>query len=750
MRWSGPRPEAGSAVLNASLLRATVLGRRLNAAQLNGVFVALGVALVQGLFAWAFGLPAGMAAAGGAVCASLPDVPNPPHRVWRRVLPAAFLAALVTLAVGLTRASPVGMTLLIAGIAFGTLMCMAWGLRAGPLSFTGVLALVFAMAWAPPGNALEAWQHAGWVLAGALSYALWARACAMLLRRRYRELAVARAMRACVQRLRSRALRIRGEVSATDASIRASIADDVLLADALQAARDQVFAARPSVHSRCQIDLVLGLIELRDLLLASRLDVHLLGQDAAAQAWRATLADTLLPLATTLEQVALHLETGTPLPAVSAQQWRADLARQLAAVDAPQEDARRHLVDALQSRIGHMFDDIAAMVARCAGPDRENAWTHEQLQLFVSPEGWPLAALKPHLTLQSAVMRHALRGAAALSLAYALGLALPWAAHPHWLVLSVAVVLRGNLEQTLSRRNDRIIGTVIGCLLVLALAEVALLGGGHALLSLSFLAAVGVAHAYVNQRYRVAATAATLMALLQPLLLAAGQGHGPAVGERLADTVIGALLAWAFCFVLPSWEYRSLQRLNQQLRAALGRHARNVLQWAPTTEQQLAQRLSRQQAYTALAALAAAAQRTRVEPRSVRLPEAQIEAVLSHGYRLMALLGALQQLLSRRRDRLDAAQAPLDLAASVPGLLHSLQQCDASQRALVPELAEAESRDSGDAELAAATWPDHLSQQDLSPWLRRRLGLAQREAALLSAAIDALQEALPTVRGLRS
>ena len=42
--------------------------------------------------------------------------------------------------------------------------------------------------------------------------------------------------------------------------IRASIADDVQLADALQAARDQVFAARRSPRSRRQTDLVLGLI----------------------------------------------------------------------------------------------------------------------------------------------------------------------------------------------------------------------------------------------------------------------------------------------------------------------------------------------------------------------------------------------------------------------------------------------------------------------------------------------------------
>jgi uncharacterized membrane protein YccC len=72
--------------------------------------------------------------------------------------------------------------------------------------------------------------------------------------------------------------------------------------------------------------------------------------------------------------------------------------------------------------------------------------------------------------MQSPVLRHAVRAALALGSAYYLALALPWASHPHWLVLSVAVVLRGNLEQTLSRRNARVMGTMLGCAVVLGLA----------------------------------------------------------------------------------------------------------------------------------------------------------------------------------------------------------------------------------------------------------------------------------------
>ena len=702
------------------------LWRRLTAAQINGISVALGVTSVQTLFGLGLGMTVGLAAAGGAVCASLADLPNPTSRVWPRLIPTAFLAALVTLGAGLFQHSPVAMTLLIAATAFGTLMTMVWGLRAGPMSFSGILALVFAMAWHSDGlvgnTPLQALTHAGWVLAGALAYALWARGSAWLLRRRYRELALARAMRACMNRLRSRAARIAGEVSAEEASIRASISDDVLLADALQVARDQIFAARPSPHSRRQVDLLLGLIELRDMLLASRLDVELLGHDAAGWGWRVAMAATQKQLANALEALAAAVDRGAAPPLLDPATARRTLAEHLAAVPADAADPRHHLVDALRNRVGHMLDDVAAMAARCAGPDREPALTPEQLRQFVSPEGWPLAALRAHLSLQSGVMRHALRATLALSSAYVLGLHLPWAAHPYWLVLSVAVVLRGNLEQTLARRDDRIIGTVMGCVLVTGLAQ---LHQPH-LLSLAFLIGVGVAHAYVNVRYRVAATAATMMALLQPLLLAPAEVVlRNTVSERLADTVIGAALAWAFCFVLPHWERRSLGRLSLQLRGALARHAANVLRWAPTPEQQLAQRLSRQQAYTALAALAATANRTRVEPRHVRLPEAEIEAVLSHGYRLMALLGAVQQILARRVGRLNEAIAVAALNETAEASTLALQPSEIAPVA-VP------------VETVLSDWPEHRDQQDLTPWLLRRLRICRVEAAALTAAVASL------------
>ncbi|NRT54765.1 FUSC family protein [Sphaerotilus uruguayifluvii] len=702
--------------------------RRWPARALNGAAVALGVGLIQ-LAGGLLGGPAvALAMSGGAVCTSLPDVPNAPQRTWRRMLPAALLVSAVTLATTLWRADAWTMALLVAGVTLLTQMTLAWGPRAGALAFSGTLSLVFALAGPVPADPGAALHHAGWTLAGALAYAGWAQLCSHLLRRRWRELATAQALRAVAARLRSRAQRIAQSEPADEALLQASIRDDVTLAETLQAARDLVFAARPSAHSRRLTDLVLQLIELRDLLLASRLDLAQIGHDAPAAAWRAALAAALRPAADALEQLADAVGRPGVRPRFEAAALRARLLRTLAAVPVAADDPRRPLVQTVGARMAHLLEEVESMVERAGGPDRPARLAPQALQLFVSPEGWPLAALRPHLRLDSPVLRHALRATLACTGAWLLAQVLPWRTHPYWLLLSVAVVLRGNLEQTLARRNQRLLGTVLGCLLTAALMA---LDRPH-WLPWIFLVAVGTAHANVIDRYLVTATAATLMALLQPLMVQ--PGSHPALAERLADTAIGALLAWAACFVLPSWERRTLRRQTAAVLQALADHARQISEVGADAAAQLRQRQSRARAYAVLGALAASAQRARAEPRWARVPEAPFEALLSHGYTLMALLGTVQQTLHRRSAQLDAGRIAPALQAMVAQCRQTLQP-DGST-----DPAASAAPLSGDA---AAIWPAQDAQADLTPWFERRLRLCTAEAQALGDAARQLLAAAP-------
>ena len=251
------------------------------------------------------------------------------------------------------------------------------------------------------------------------------------------------------------------------------------------------------------------------------------------------------------------------------------------------------------------------------------------------------AELRRQLNWQSPVLRHALRTAVALGSAYFIGRALPWASHPHWLVLSVAVVLRGNLEQTLARRNMRVAGTLLGCVAVVALMA----AHSQWLFDLGFVLAVAIAHGFVTRRYWLAATAATIMALLQAHLV--DPAGGLPVAERAADTLLGALLAWGFSYVLPSWERRRLPRALTAHCEYLDRYAARTL--ADRGDRVvLEQRLARQRAYDSLNGLGVLLQRSSAEPRHVRVPDVELATLLDHAQRFMAHLSMVRLTLTRR------------------------------------------------------------------------------------------------------
>jgi uncharacterized membrane protein YccC len=618
--------------------------RRLPAYLVNGISVALGLALIQLLFGALGGFHAAQLASTGAVCVSLADVPNTAGRAGRQMLLAVALSSVASFAVALLEPWPTALGVGIALIAFAAMMVLAWGPRAGPVSFAPVLALVFSMAL--PHGRDSVTELVGWSAAGALAYLAWALAFTALLQPRYRTLALAAAMAATARLLRDRAgvLERRG----TDAAPRAAVASEAALAERLQAARDLHYAAPDTPAARRQTAILLRTIDLRDVLLASRLDVEPLGEGAAAQAAREQAAAGLRRIAFALERSGLALCAGSAPPPSPADA--------LAGLPA---DAPRAVVE----RMRHLSDDVARIEALVHGGDEALPLDAAQLRRFVAPEGWPLSALGPHLSLRSPVLRHALRVGLALGSAYFIGRALPWASHPHWLVLSVAVVLRGNLQQTLSRRDARVFGTMLGCVVVLMLARLP----SPVLLSAVFLLAAGTAHSFVTVRYVVTATAATVMALLQSHLVDPAAGF--AVTERLADTLLGAALAWGFSYVLPAWERRTLPEAIRRALLALRQYARHTL--TASAELAVEQRLARRRAYDALGAVTAALQRSGAEPKRVRVPVPEVLALLDQAHRLMAHLSMLRLMLARQGAvppgaSLRAAFEAVDAALAAP------------------------------------------------------------------------------------
>ena len=579
------------------------LAMRLPAHVLNGLAVALGISLIQITLTLTAGKLAALAAATGAICASLADLPIAPARTWRRVGMGALVGWASGLLVGLLRESGVAMGLTIIFLSFCSTMALAWGLRAGPLSFIPILALIFTLAAPPPPHGhgvadprgLDGSRRAGLFQLGGAQLA---RAAAALPhagagRRRCRRWprCCGRARRCCRAPMRTAARRRCRTGSAARSRSTSACRPRATCCSRRPASRTPAPA----------IAVLLQAVEMRDTLLAGELDIELLGHDGPAGQLRDRLrvhgmrvADAVDAMAQALRDYGMQvpaaaaspldetdIETGeavVPHPARRGaaagrrrggidrgvgrvgrghravvlgrrtrgrvrrrarwaprrrRPWRrprptsgpaadpASVARDAAAAARAQtparvplfatSDPRYPLAVAFYGRARQMVAVLARMQAALRGEATPLPLARDELQVFISPEGWPLAALRAQLNTRSPIFRHAVRLSLALGSAYFIGLALPWASHPHWLVLSVAVVLRGNLEQTLSRRNDRVLGTMIGCLLVLVLAQF----GAPWLTTLAFLVAVGIAHSFTTARYLVTAAAASVMALMQ-------------------------------------------------------------------------------------------------------------------------------------------------------------------------------------------------------------------------------------------
>ena len=330
------------------------------------------------------------------------------------------------------------------------------------------------------------------------------------------------------------------------------------------------------------------------------------------------------------------------------------------------------------------------------------------------------------MALERAPLRHAIRAALAIGTAYAISLALPWGSHDYWILLTIVVVLRGSLAHTLERRNSRAIGTLIGCVLagLLLYTHVPVL-----VLLLVVTLAQALAHGFAVRKYLVTAVAATVLGLLQVQMLNAGPSPVFDVVERMLDTLMGVTIAWAFSYVLPSWERGQIAALVKRTLAAQARHARVALGlWqlqAVDNAPELQWRLARREAFDSLSALVQATQRAMSEPRAVRPPLAPLGRLLALSYQLLAQLTTVKTMLLQQRGRLTPHEIDLPLQQTVQTIEAALGAGTVPQQTVEPAKTALEWSVLGDP-----------FDGDLSPWLLRRLQLADHIALQLRVNAD--------------
>jgi uncharacterized membrane protein YccC len=289
-------------------------------------------------------------------------------------------------------------------------------------------------------------------------------------------------------------------------------------------------------------------------------------------------------------------------------------------------DASRASITRLEQALGR--DDAAAEAIGAV-----------KLSAFRPTRSFDPRLLAAHLTPASPVFRYAARLALAMMAGGVVAVELGGERHGNWVLLTISVILRAGYGLTRQRRDDRVIGTLIGCVIA---SGVVAYSPGWALLVVQALA-LAVAHGFARINYRVASAGASMMALVS-LHLAEPHFASPML-SRLTDTLIGAAIAHLFSYVLPNWEISEAPKIARRLKSRAAAFADVALRPdAPDQDY----RLARKDFMEALAALSDSAARMGGEPQAARRGLDELSAMV------IAASIAAAHISAARLDALDA------------------------------------------------------------------------------------------------
>jgi uncharacterized membrane protein YccC len=602
----------------------------------NGVSVGVGVIAIALVASAVFGFAAGQPATLGAIAASISDLPAP----WRekaRTMGFGFaLALLSTVAIQLALPWPLAALLMIGAISFVAGLVTGLGRWAVAVGMQAVIPMVFVLGF--PRETFSAAVRIETVFAaGGVAYIALALLATVFTDASARRLVASESIREFSIYLRSVA-GIFDPDQDLEAAYGAAIRQQTALADQLQSARALLLDRTGDKGERMRLAATIGvLLDAFDALVAAQCDVALIRATPTARTLLGRIGDALRLGSLDLGHLSLELLT-TGHPALPPDHQRAidALKRELVLLEVDEgmnPDARAAL-DAATRRIILALGHVRRLEKALSNDETARGVIGDvDLAAFIPKRTYSLSALAAHLNLESPVLRFSVRLALAMMAGALVAQSLGDERHGNWVLLTIAVVMRAGYGLTRQRRDDRVIGTLIGC--VLAAVSVAYLPAG-ALVGLQGFA-VALTHSFARLNYRLASVGASVMALVS-LHLVQPWVSAPIL-VRLADTLIGAAIAHLFNYLWPRWESSEAPRIANRLLAQLATFAAVTLT-ANATEHDY--RLARKNVIEAIAALSDSAGRMSIEPMAARKGLEEMAALLIAAHGLVAQLSAVR------------------------------------------------------------------------------------------------------------
>ncbi len=266
---------------------------------------------------------------------------------------------------------------------------------------------------------------------------------------------------------------------------------------------------------------------------------------------------------------------------------------------------------------------------------------------FVVPSYINTRLLMSNLNWQSNIFRYSVRMTIAVVAGYLLSLLFPLG-HSYWILLTIVVILKPAYALTRKRNTERLLGTLVGGLLGVAILF--LVKNPVVLLVLLIVFMVG-AFSLMRTRYWESVALLTAYVLISIYLLKPGD-YTPVFKDRLLDTFIGSVISFLFTrFIPPVWEKVQLKELIADAIRANRDFLGYILDLLNGTPIHISQyKWYRKETFVSLANVSDAFQRMLNEPKSRQEQGAFLHPLIVGCHLLASRSSALGRLVQNRPE----------------------------------------------------------------------------------------------------
>jgi len=297
---------------------------------------------------------------------------------------------------------------------------------------------------------------------------------------------------------------------------------------------------------------------------------------------------------------------------------------------------------------------------------RDKILSQKEADRFITPQDYDLKKLTQNLSFNSPLFKHSLRLSIIVLIGFLLGNMFAMQ-NPYWILITIIVIMRPSFGLTKTRSIHRVIGTLIGASIALAIIFITqntLVYGIIAVISLP------LAFSFLQLNYRNAAIFITLhvlfvYAIFEPNILSVVQ-------FRIIDTLIGATLAFTATYILlPSWQAQNIhENFTSAMKANMDFLKEIALFYHKKGTVSTKYKLCRKDAFLAIGNLNAAFQRLNQDPKSKQLELSTIYEMTVFNNTFLSSLTSLGTFIRNNKT----SEAPVEFDVYIENIGSNLKR----------------------------------------------------------------------------